>query len=90
MPYIKDRKEIDQFLGPLLAVIGGEGMLPFTTGELNYMITRIVDTWAVPNGDYGAYNSVIGVLECVKQEYYRRRVAVYEDRKKEENGEVYV
>jgi len=31
----------------------------------------------------------MGVLECIKQEFYRRAVAPYEDKKKEENGDVY-
>jgi len=32
---------------------------------------------------------VIGVLESVKMELYRRKIADYEDEKCEENGDVY-
>jgi hypothetical protein len=38
---------------------------------------------------YDDYNSLIGTLECAKQELYRRKIAAYEDKKIEENGEVY-
>jgi len=31
---------------------------------------------------------MIGVLECVKQEFYRRKVAPYEDIKIIENGDI--
>jgi hypothetical protein len=38
---------------------------------------------------YTEYNALVGVLECVKQEFYRRAVSSYEDKKKEGNGDVY-
>ena len=38
---------------------------------------------------YSEINSVIGVLECAKMELYRRIAAPYEDKKCEENGDVY-
>jgi hypothetical protein len=41
------------------------------------------------NKSYFSYNEVVGVLECVKLEMYRRLVAPYEDRKCKENGDVY-
>ena len=41
------------------------------------------------DSSYHAYNEIIGVLECVKQEFYRRMVAPYEDKKCEENGDVF-
>ena len=37
---------------------------------------------------YEDYASVIGALECAKQELYRRLVAPYEDKKIKENGDV--
>ena len=60
-------------------------------GTLNYIITRLCDYWCRDSGEanYEKYNMVIGVLECVKQEFYRRQVAPYEDEKCEENGDVY-
>jgi hypothetical protein len=64
--------------------------LPSDAGELNYLISRIVDTYIQVKGkNYQNLNEVIGVLECVKQEYYRRIAAPYEDKKIAENGDVY-
>ena|SRR3990167_10577843 len=59
-----------------------------TIGELNYAITRLVDSY-VKLPSYAAYNEVIGLLECVKLEIYRRVVGVYEDGKRIANGDVY-
>jgi hypothetical protein len=38
---------------------------------------------------YKSINDVIGVLECVKQEFYRRIAVPYEDKKIEQNGDIY-
>lgn len=60
------------------------------SGELNYMITRFCDDYITRKGKtYQNLNEVIGVLECAKQEFYRRIVGPYEDRKIISNGEVY-
>jgi hypothetical protein len=59
-----------------------------TSGELNYVITRLLlDRASQPN--YERLNSLMGVLECAKQEFYRRAVAPYENIKIKENGDVY-
>lgn len=61
-----------------------------TSGELNYAITRICDKFVMMNGEsYTNYNAVLGVLEAVKQELYRRKLVPYEDKKMRENGDVY-
>jgi hypothetical protein len=81
MPYITEGKRI------LVDECG-----PIDSGELNYAITKTVldylhDRIEMPN--YAAMNSVVGVLECVKQEFYRRAVVPYEEAKIKENGDVY-
>ena len=61
-------------------------------GTLNYIITRLCDYWCRDwqgESNYAKYNTVIGVLECVKQELYRRQIAPYEDKKWQQNGDVY-
>jgi len=58
-------------------------------GELNYVITMMLQRYVGHQHGYTFYNEVIGVLECVKQEFYRRLVVPYEEKKKEENGDVY-
>ena len=61
-------------------------------GDLNYVISNIVNEWINAWGgvSYTNINAVIGVLECAKQEIYRRVAAPYEDIKKEENGDVFM
>ncbi len=63
-----------------------------TTGELNYMISRLCDDFVLLNRgglSYAALNEVIGVLACVQQELYRRVVVPYEDMKMQNNGDVF-
>jgi hypothetical protein len=78
MPYIRREKR---------------DIIPFgakTAGELNYVLTRIVDSyWHEEGRNYQAFNDIIGALEGAKLELYRRKVAPYEDIKIKENGDVY-
>lgn len=69
----------------------GSSENPTTPGELNYLISRLVDQYLVLKGGlrYTNLNEVIGVLECSKLELYRRVAAPYEDQKREESGDVY-
>jgi hypothetical protein len=68
---------------------------PEGPGELNYAVTVLVDAYLTRAAEvdgrtrYAHLNEVIGVLECAKLELYRRMAAPYEDRKIEENGDVY-
>jgi hypothetical protein len=82
MPYIKRE---DRFM------INIESFAhPENPGELNYCITRIINNYIKFKGlKYNILNEVIGVLECAKLELYRRIAAPYEDKKIEENGDVY-
>ena len=90
MPYIesRSRKEIDPELKPILDYI--KENVPLPSGDYNYIITRICNSIIMSNGlKYSVINEVVGVLECVKQELYRRVAVPYEDRKKIQNGDVY-
>jgi len=65
---------------------------PNTPGELNYCITQLINEYIEEESDsmrYSFINACIGVLECCKLELYRRIAAPYEDKKCEENGDVY-
>lgn len=67
-----------------------KGFVAENAGELNYLITMIVDEYLQEsNESYKKYNEVIGVLECAKLELYRRMVVPHEERKLMENGDVY-
>jgi hypothetical protein len=97
MPYTDpaDRKLYDELLdlkGPRdvtlkqLIETGDEG-------DLNYVISIIVDIYAARIGGLHyaeSINAVIGALECAKLEFYRRVAAPYEDHKQYVNGDVYL
>jgi hypothetical protein len=58
-------------------------------GEMNYLLTSILGTFIQQNGvNYSTLQSVIGLLECVKLELYRRVVSMYEEEKIDANGDV--
>lgn len=81
MPYIKREDRVDIMYGTF----------PANAGQLNYKITQEVWEYVRDHGkSYTTYNDVIGVLECAKLELYRRMIGPYEDRKCQENGDVYV
>jgi len=88
MPYIKkeERQELDKLLQPLIDFLKTKG-IEEVDGQINYTFTKVLASLYKPR--YFNYNRAMGVLECIKQEFYRRVVAPYEDKKKEENGDVY-
>lgn len=61
-------------------------------GAMNYSITSLLE--AIPGASdspvwkYRFINRAIGVLECVKLEFYRRLAAPYEDRAIKKNGDI--
>jgi hypothetical protein len=57
-------------------------------GEVNYVISSIIWELFKYKRSYTIGNNLIGVLECVKQEFYRRQLAPYEDKKIKENGDL--
>lgn len=87
MPYIL--KEVRSIIDPKIDALVAHTPATVSPGNLNYTITKIL--LSTKPGNYTAYNELIGVLECIKQELYRRAVAPYEDRKIADprNGDVY-
>ena len=59
-------------------------------GEVNYLVSSVIWRLFDQNPRYKIANDLIGVLECVKAEFYRRKVANLEDKKIEENGDINV
>lgn len=88
MPYIKqyERDALDEALEKIAGCITH-------VGQLNYAITKLAraftEGYSGVKPGYVDYNAAIGVLECAKLELYRRRLAIYEDSKILENGDVY-
>jgi hypothetical protein len=90
MPYIenRDRERIDPAVQGFLLTVKKEAKNG--PGILNYILSNIIHAYVEERLiSYRVLNEVMGVLECVKQEYYRRIAAPYENKKIEENGDVY-
>lgn len=63
---------------------------PFTAGELNYSICRLILAYQGRKGkNYATINDILGALSGATLEYYRREVAGYEDKARDRNGEVF-
>jgi len=88
MPYIKqeDRKRYDELIVDL-AIVLGEIPEEDRDGHINYVITKLFKILYAPP-KYKRYNRAMGVLECIKQEFYRIFIAPYENIKIAENGAV--
>ena len=82
MPYIDFEAKIR---------LNDSDVTPETPGELNYLLTQLCRMYIEAHGmKYQHINDVLGALEGAKLEFYRRVAAPYEDKKIQENGDVYV
>ena len=88
MPYIKQeqRNLVDAKIKDLASAIKGIGKQD-RAGVLNYTVSCLIRE--LYELRYSEVNEAVGALECIKQEYYRRLAAPYEDLKIKENGDVY-
>ncbi len=85
MPYVQqsDRDRLDPKIQELVDIINPD----HRAGELNYIINRLLLA-TEGEGKYKDFNELLGALEAAKIEFYRRRVAPYEDIKVQENGDL--
>lgn len=94
MPYIKQEERqrydntIDDIVYLLLDKFPGDNHKHFQVGDLNYIISSIIWKLFDSNPSYTRGNELVGVIECVKQEFIRRRLNTYEDSKIKENGDI--
>jgi hypothetical protein len=93
MPYIKkqNRKPFDELVVQLVDKLldsKEKGGNEANVGDVNYVISSIIWTLFNTKKSYTTGNNLMGVLECVKQEFYRRQLAPYEDEKIKENGDL--
>lgn len=79
MPYIKQAQRD----------VIAKGWEPDNPGELNYLLTTIIQRYWTRTTNYRAINDIVGALESVKLEFYSRIARPYEDTKLEQNGDVY-
>ena len=57
------------------------------SGDINYFVSRLV-AQLMGEVSYGKICVITGVLENIKQEYYRRVASPYEDKKIVQNGDI--
>lgn len=61
-----------------------------SAGELNYCMTKLALRYLELKGEsYQTHAEIISAFEGAKLEWYRKKTAIYEDKKCAANGEVY-
>lgn len=91
MPYIKEekREELDPCIDNLIRCLDPEKDLIIDNilGDINYTFSRILGG-LMGTPSYNKIAMITGVLENIKQEFYRRVAEPYEDKKILENGDI--
>lgn len=100
MPYIKEKNRValDRAIGSAVETIKSNVEKSFgddldanellkLSGDMNYFISRLIGQ-LMGDVSYGKICIITGVLENIKQEYYRRVASPYEDKKITENGDI--
>lgn len=85
MPYL--RQDCRDSVENLIRTRGLD-YIPLNAGEVNYIVTRLINNSLKFELSYAKINEMIGALECCKLELYRRTAAPYEDMKIKDNGDV--
>jgi hypothetical protein len=85
MPYIKqvDRPPYQEVIKDLSSKFAD-----VPVGDMNYVISSVIKNVFEKNKSYKTANALMGMIECVKMEFYRTSVAPYEDLKIKENGNI--
>ncbi len=88
MPYIarKDRKQYQEILNSLAEIIPQDRML--RPGHMNYIVSLLIEKVYGKELRYADHNEVMGFLNCIALEFYRRKTAPYEDLKIGEEGDL--
>ena len=93
MPYIKEdrRLRLDDCIAEMVNCLDGgrynTDSLEEILGDINYTFSRIL-TGLMGQPSYNKIAMITGVLENIKQEYYRRVGVSLEDKKIRENGDI--
>lgn len=88
MPYISkdDRENLDPVVDVAIRILEQKSFQD-SLGDLNYLFSRII-TRHMGKVSYGKIAMATGVLENIKQEFYRREASPYEDMKIRVNGDI--
>lgn len=84
MPYpdIRRRTDLEPELSSLVDLLRNR-----FAGDITYAVMVLLTEWAeYPQPSFEKYDSALGILSAVDKEFYRTRVAPYEDKKIKENG----
>lgn len=96
MPYIsqEERAELDNHISSLVIAIkntktnlNNPNDFKNNLGRINYVFSRVI-SGVMGNINYSNIAMATGVLENIKQEFYRRIASSYEDKKIAENGDI--
>jgi hypothetical protein len=96
MPYVDedDREELDFCIDQLTNCLrvmkhplNNPHDFSIYLGRINYCFSRII-SGLMGNPSYAKIAMITGVLENIKQEFYRRVASPYEDKKILENGDI--
>lgn len=96
MPYIneEERLELDQCIDRMIACIkntktslNDPNDIKNHLGRINYSFSRIL-AGLMDRPSYNKIAMITGVLENIKQEFYRRIASPYEDLKIVQNGDI--
>jgi len=88
VPYIarKDRAQYQKAIDELARLVPPDRMA--RPGHMNYIISLLIQRVYGNSMRYADHNEVVGLLNCVQQEFYRRFTAPYEDVKIEQEGDL--
>jgi len=94
MPYIKEdrRQYLDECINDMTKCLKLRDNMTNTEfagilGDINYAFSRILGG-LMDESSYPKIAMITGVLENIKQEYYRRVASPYEDKKIVQNGDI--
>ena len=94
MPYIDEtsRKILDQTIDDLANIITNHSELDndnvmAVLGDMNYVVSRLFSK-IMGKTSYAKIAMITGVLENIKQEFYRRVAVPYEEEKIVTNGDI--
>ena len=88
MPYIDKhgRMSLDPIVDAIVEALDNDG---WHVGDINYIFTRVLDAWFRRSPKYETICNIMGTVDCVGKEFYRRVAIAYEDKKRWGNGDVY-
>lgn len=100
MPYVKQevRGQLDPEIAALVRKLDDLPGGFWASGNWNYVISRLLGyllylpALMKPESgppDYNERQRIVGLIQCVKDEFVRQNVEGYEDEKKAQNGDVY-